>query len=124
MSDTPSTVAYGRRDFITIAAALTAATIGASLISPLFPLYQNAWQLPTSGITAIFVYYMVGAIVAFLFLGRLVGYMGPARVLKIALVVMLLGLSLCAVARSELVRSEEHTSELQSRENHVCRLLL
>lgn len=103
MSDTPSTVAYGRRDFITIALALTAATIGASLISPLFPLYQNAWQLPTSGITAIFVYYMVGAIVAFLFLGRLVGYMGPARVLKIALVVMLLGLSLCAVAQSEWV---------------------
>src|SRR5690606_39668605 len=28
------------------------------------------------------------------------------------------------VARQQVVRSEEHTSELQSRENLVCRLLL
>src|SRR5690606_39880968 len=33
-------------------------------------------------------------------------------------------LELCELDIAELVRSEEHTSELQSRENLVCRLLL
>ena len=32
--------------------------------------------------------------------------------------------TLTIVARTELIRSEEHTSELQSRRNLVCRLLL
>src|SRR5690606_40718348 len=30
----------------------------------------------------------------------------------------------CGMARDDIARSEEHTSELQSRENLVCRLLL
>src|SRR3712207_7172850 len=34
------------------------------------------------------------------------------------------GLSLVAVERGRVVRSEEHTSELQSRQYLVCRLLL
>src|SRR5690606_41586951 len=33
-------------------------------------------------------------------------------------------LGVSAIAEAEAVRSEEHTSELQSRENLVCRLLL
>src|SRR5690554_7466442 len=33
-------------------------------------------------------------------------------------------LILCMVRKSEMIRSEEHTSELQSRPHLVCRLLL
>src|SRR5690606_40289387 len=51
---------------------------------------------------------------------------GPhARVLAAALAAAApAGLRWQAVERPDLDRSEEHTSELQSRENHVCRLLL
>src|SRR3712207_7114031 len=41
-----------------------------------------------------------------------------------AVVQMLAGMSAANIERIELIRSEEHTSELQSRQYLVCRLLL
>src|SRR5690606_40272301 len=53
-------------------------------------------------------------------LRRILDAAGLQRVGTVSLVALAAGCGLAAT----LVRSEEHTSELQSRENLVCRLLL
>lgn len=50
--------------------------MGTALISPLYPLYQQAWQLRTSDISLIYVVYMVGALSGLLFMGRLSDTLG------------------------------------------------
>src|SRR5262249_59735992 len=46
------------------------------------------------------------------------------RVFLVSLVVLVIGIILAALQGVQLARSEEHTSELQSLTNLVCRLLL
>jgi len=50
--------------------------MGTALISPLYPLYQQAWQLRTSDISMIYVVYMLGALFGLLFMGRLSDTLG------------------------------------------------
>lgn len=45
--------------------------MGTALISPLYALYKETWQLQTSDISLIYVIYMGGALCGLLFLGRL-----------------------------------------------------
>src|SRR3712207_8629336 len=52
----------------------------------------------------------------------LVGVLGPLRAVPVAPLAGRVGIGV--PARGGLVRSEEHTSELQSRQYLVCRLLL
>ena len=67
--------------------AMCVGVMGTALISPLYPLYQEAWQLRTSDISLIYVVYMLGALSGLLFMGRLSDTLGFRKV-------MLLGLSL------------------------------
>src|SRR5690606_3301019 len=67
--------------------AMCVGVMGTALISPLYPLYQQAWQLRTSDISLIYVVYMLGALSGLLFMGRLSDTLGFRAV-------MLAGLSL------------------------------
>jgi len=51
--------------------AMCVGVMGTALISPLYPLYQDAWQLRTSDISLVYVVYMLGALCGLLFMGRL-----------------------------------------------------
>jgi len=59
--------------FAWVSFAMIVGVMGTALISPLYPLYQEAWQLETSDISLIYVVYMAGALSGLLFLGRLPG---------------------------------------------------
>jgi MFS family permease len=60
---------------------LVVGVLGAALISPLYALYQQAWQLRPSDISLIYVLYMCGGLCALLFLGRLPDRIGFQRVM-------------------------------------------
>ncbi|WP_208111905.1 MFS transporter [Zavarzinia compransoris] len=89
--------------FILVALALVAGTMGATMPSPLYPLYETAWGLVPSDIAVIYVAYMAGVVASFLFLGRLSARFGALPVLKAGLVVVLAGLALCALAPDRTV---------------------
>lgn len=84
--------------FVLVALALIAGAMGATMPSPLYPLYETAWALKPSDITVIFVAYMIGVVAAFLFLGRMSARFGAIAVLKAGLGIVLLGLGLSALA--------------------------
>lgn len=86
--------------FVFVALALVAGTMGATMPSPLYPLYEEAWRLVPSDITVIYVAYMIGVVATFLFLGRMSSRFGALPVLKAGLAVILVGLALSAVAAS------------------------
>lgn len=69
-----------------------------ALISPLYPLYQQAWQLQTSDISIIYVVYMGGALCSLLFLGRLPDRVGFRDVMLWALALALAGTLLTLLA--------------------------
>ena len=71
--------------------ALVVGVMGAALISPLYALYQQAWQLRASDISMIYVLYMCGGLCALLFLGRLPDHIGFQRVLLCFLLLTLVG---------------------------------
>lgn len=75
-----------------VSIALIMGTIGTALASPLYPIYQEYWQLVTSQITFIFVAYMFGCLGTLLFLGRTSNSIGFLRTLQIGLVIICLGL--------------------------------
>ncbi len=61
--------------------AMCVGVMGTALISPLYPLYQQAWQLRTSDISLIYVVYMAGALFGLLFMGRLSDTLGFRKVM-------------------------------------------
>lgn len=82
--------------FVLVALALAAGTMGATMASPLYPLYEQSWALRHSTITILYVVYMVGVLAAFLFLGRLSDHLGPVAVLKAGCALLLAGLLVSA----------------------------
>ena len=72
--------------------------MGTALASPLYPIYQQAWQLQPSHITQIFVAYMFGALASLLFLGRLTDRFGFLAVLRLGLILMTAGIISSALA--------------------------
>ena len=70
---------------------LVVGVMGAALISPLYALYQQAWQLRPSDISLIYVLYMCGGLCALLFLGRLPDRIGFQRVMLFFLLLTLAG---------------------------------
>lgn len=59
--------------FMLVALALAAGTMGATMASPFYKLYEQTWALRHSTITVPYIVYMVGVLAAFLLLGRLRG---------------------------------------------------
>lgn len=84
------------RPFLLVCFALCMGTIGTALASPLYPLYQIAWELLPSQITYLFVSYMFGCLTTLLFLGRMSNNLGFLRTLQIGIVFAVLGL-ICSV---------------------------
>ena len=77
--------------FFWVCAALISGTMGTALASPLYPLYQQLWQLQPSDITTMFIAYMGGTLLPILFLGRLSDSLGFAKVLRAGLLLVLMG---------------------------------
>ena len=79
--------------------------MGTALISPLYALYKDAWQLQASDVSFIYVIYMGGALCSLLFLGRLPDRAGFKPVMQAGLVLTLVGtlISLLAWDMTSLV---------------------
>lgn len=80
------------RPFILVSLALCIGTIGTALASPLYPIYQQLWQLMPSDITLIFVSYMFGCLTTLLFLGRTSNTIGYIKTMQVGLVFIIIGL--------------------------------
>lgn len=81
-----------------ISLALIMGTIGTALASPLYPIYQELWQLLPSHITYIFVAYMFGCMATLLFLGRASNSFGFLRTLQAGMLFVIAGLALSAIS--------------------------
>ena len=88
--------------FVMISLALIIGTMGTALASPLYPIYQEVWQLLPSHITFIFVSYMLGCLATLLFLGRTSNSIGFLKTLELGLVIITLGLILSMFATNAL----------------------
>lgn len=84
--------------FAWVSFAMIVGVMGAALISPLYPLYKDHWQLRPSDISFVYVVYMAGALCSFLFLGRLPDRVGFRRVMLLGLAVTLLGTCISMLA--------------------------
>lgn len=76
--------------------------MGTALASPLYPLYQDAWQLNAGEITLLYVVYMGSALSSLLFLGRISDQRGFVFVLRGGLVIVSIGVLFSAFAWSYL----------------------
>jgi MFS family permease len=81
-----------------VSATMVVALMGTALVSPLYPIYQKAWQLTSGEVTQLYVIYMAGALVSLLVFGRLADLVGFYRVLALSLVLSLVGTSLSLLA--------------------------
>lgn len=88
--------------FFWVSFAMVVGVMGTALISPLYALYQDAWQLKASDISLIYVIYMAGALCGLLFLGRLPDRLGFRPMLRLGLILALLG-TLITLAAWDLV---------------------
>lgn len=79
--------------------------MGTALISPLYALYQEAWQLQASDISFIYVIYMAGALCGLLFLGRLPDRVGFRPMMQCGLALVLLGTFISMVSSDMVVLS-------------------
>lgn len=77
--------------FAWVSYAIIVGVMGTALISPLYPLYRDAWHLQASDISLIYVVYMGGALSGLMFFGRLPDRIGALPVMRCALVLVLLG---------------------------------
>jgi MFS family permease len=84
--------------FIAMAYTLCSIMAGATLASPLYPLYEKEFLIGPGGITVAYTTYMVGTLLALLFLGHLSEHIGYIRALRTATVLALVGLVISGVA--------------------------
>lgn len=87
-----------KNPYIWVCFAMIVGVMGTALASPLYPLYQQAWQLSAGDITVLFVLYMASALCSLLFLGRISDQRGFIVVLRGGLIFVTLGVTLSAVA--------------------------
>lgn len=82
-----------------VAFATVAALLGTALVSPLYPLYQDAWGLGAGDVSQLYVIYMLGALSGLVFFGRLGDRIGYAATLLAALALAVLGSAICMAAQ-------------------------
>lgn len=80
--------------------AMIVGVMGTALISPLYALYKDLWQLKPSDISLLYVIYMGGALAGLLFLGRLPDRTSFLRVMQAGLLLILLGTVMCLLANN------------------------
>lgn len=78
--------------------AMIVGVMGTALISPLYALYKEAWQLQTSDVSLIYVAYMAGAMSGLLFFGRLSDRVGFRPMMLLGLILVLIGTALSMLA--------------------------
>ncbi|MVW73632.1 MFS transporter [Bordetella sp. 15P40C-2] len=78
--------------------AMIVGVMGTALISPLYALYKETWQLQTSDISLIYVVYMAGAMCGLLFLGRLSDRVGFRPMMTLGLILTLIGTAISLFA--------------------------
>lgn len=88
-----------------VSLALIMGTIGTALASPLYPIYQELWNLLPSQITYIFVAYMFGCLATLLFFGRASNSFGFLRTLQAGMLFVIIGLTLSAISHNALMLS-------------------
>lgn len=71
--------------------AMIVGVMGTALISPLYALYKDTWQLQTSDISMLYVVYMGGALCSLLFLGRLPDRLGFRPMMQCGLALVVVG---------------------------------
>lgn len=86
--------------FFWICYSMCVGVMGTALASPLYPIYQAAWNLLPSDITHVFVVYMFGVLASLLFMGRLTARFGYLANLRAGLILMTAGVGLSALATS------------------------
>jgi len=84
--------------FAWVSFAMIVGVMGTALISPLYALYKEAWQLQTSDISLIYVVYMGGALFGLLFLGRLPDRVGFRPMMLGGLTLFLIGTAVSLIA--------------------------
>ena len=91
--------------YMWVSFSMIVGVMGTALISPLYALYKETWQLQASDISIIYVIYMAGALCSLLFLGRLPDRAGFRKVMQGGLVLALIGtvISMCAWNMTSLI---------------------
>ncbi|MCT9810766.1 MFS transporter [Acidovorax sp. Be4] len=84
--------------FAWVSFAMIVGVMGTALISPLYALYKEAWNLQASDISHIYVIYMGGALTTLLFLGRLPDRVGFRPVMQCGLVLAMTGTFISLIA--------------------------
>ncbi len=84
--------------FTWVSFALIVGVMGTALISPLYALYKETWQLQASDVSLIYVMYMGGALCSLLFLGRLPDTLGFRPVMKKGLALAFAGTFISMIA--------------------------
>lgn len=84
--------------FAVFAYALIVSLAGTTLPTPLYAIYQREWQFSPSMLTVIFAAYMIGVVIALLFLGRLSDQIGRRAVILPAVGLAALASAIAAAA--------------------------
>ncbi len=82
---------------VTVLVCLCFAT--SSLPTPLYPIYERAWQIPPSSLSYIFTSYMVAVFATLLCFGRVSDTFGRFKVIVASVLMLMLGLGLSMVAQ-------------------------
>ena len=96
MSDRGST--SGWWPFVLASLTLAAGAMGATMASPLFPIYETEWGISHGMVTVLYVAYMVGVLAALLFLTQMTERVGAVVVLRGGGLLLVTGLLLSALA--------------------------
>jgi MFS family permease len=100
LSESPSGVQAAMTRFIAIAVTLGIVMASATLASPLYPLYEQSLGITSAGITIAYSAYMAGALLALLSLARLSEHVGFVHALRVAILLLLVGLLISSDAHA------------------------
>lgn len=96
---------WANSQFLAMAYTLGAIMAGATVASPLYPLYAAVFHIGPGGVTIAYTAYMVGTLLALLFLSHLSDHLGHIRALRVATSLALAGVLISGIASDLIVLS-------------------